>query len=171
MDWPYIHLLINHFPIILSVTGASAAIVSVALRRRGIWLYAVATLTLAGLAIYPAFLSGDEAADTFERLPPWYIARGSIHSHEEAAEATLWIVLAVGIVAAYAWWRSVRDHSRADPPGWLRGLVVLSSLVGLGFVTWTSLLGGKIVHKSPILAAPRPPAVGAPPPSGAGAPP
>ncbi len=162
MDWPYAHLLINHFPIILTVAGAAAAVVGLWMRRRGLWLYAVATLTLAGLSIYPTFLTGDEAKDTFKRVNPWYIVRGSIDTHEEAAEVTLWVVLAVGVIAAYAWWRSVRRGGESQPPTWLRALVVVSSLVGLGFVTWTSLLGGEIVHKSPILEAPQPPAVHAP---------
>lgn len=135
MDWPYVHLLINHFPIILTVTGAAAALAALVLRRRGLWLYAVASLTLSALAIYPAFFTGDEAKDTLERLHPWYIVRGSIDSHEEAAEVTLWVLLAMGLV------------------------------------TWTSLLGGKIVHKSPILAAPQPPAIGSAPARGATAPP
>lgn len=158
MDWPYIHLLVNHFPIILSVTGAAAAVAGVWMRRRGLWLYAVATLTLAGLSIYPTFLSGDEAKDALRRMHPWYIARGSIDRHDNAASITLWIILAMGVIAAYAWWRSVRSGAELTPPAWLRGLVVVSSLIGLGFVTWTSLLGGEIVHKSPILEAPQPPA-------------
>jgi len=160
MDWPYIHLLVNHFPIILTVTGAASALAALIMRRRGLWLYSVASLTLSGLAIYPAFFSGDEAKDTFKRIHPWYIVRGSIDAHEEAAEVTLWIIFAVGIIAAYAWWRSLRDDARWEPPGWLRALVTISSLIAVGFITWTALLGGQIVHKSPILEAPPPPAAG-----------
>src|SRR5690242_16627936 len=47
MNWPYVHTLINHFPIILVVMGAAAAVTALVLRRRGIWLYSVASLTLA----------------------------------------------------------------------------------------------------------------------------
>jgi len=36
--WPYIHLLINHFPVVLSVVGLGAAVLAVIVGRRGVWL-------------------------------------------------------------------------------------------------------------------------------------
>ena len=52
MNWPYVHTLINHFPIILSVVGTGVVLLALIVRRRGLWLYALATLTLAGLSVY-----------------------------------------------------------------------------------------------------------------------
>lgn len=46
---PYAHLLVNHFSVILAYVGLAAILLAAVRRRRALWLYAVATLTLAGL--------------------------------------------------------------------------------------------------------------------------
>lgn len=165
MDWPYAHLLLNHFPIILTVAGTIAAIFALVRRGRAIWLYALATLTFAGVTIYPVFLTGDEASETMRDV--WYVSRDAIHTHEEAGELTLWVVLVMGAIAAFAWWRLAARERSGGPPRWLQVLVVLTALGALGAVTYTSVLGGRIVHEAerlvvpPAGALPRPPA-GAP---------
>ena len=154
MNWPYVHTLINHFPIILVVMGAAAAVTALVLRRRGIWLYSVASLTLAGLSIYPAFLSGDEASDALKNT--WYIVPSMVHDHEESAELALWVVIATGVIGLFAWWWMLRRSDDAEVPKWLRVLVVVSSLASVAAITYTSVLGGRIVHDSPKLTAPPP---------------
>lgn len=154
MNWPYLHTLINHFPIILVVMGAAAAVVAAIWHRRGVWLYALASLTFAGLSIYPAFLTGDEASDAMKRT--WYVVPSMIHDHEEASELALWIVLITGLIALYAWWRQLRRDGEAPPPAWLRSLVVIAALVSTASTAYASFLGGKIVHDSPKLLAPAP---------------
>jgi hypothetical protein len=154
MNWPYVHTLINHFPIILSVMGAAAAVTAFTLRRRAIWLYAVASLSFAGLTIYPTFLSGHEAEETMEHA--WYVDKGMIHDHEEAAELTLWVVLVTGVISLYTWAWQVRRADAVEPPVWLRTLVVVAALASVGTVAYASLLGGRIVHESPKLATPPP---------------
>lgn len=154
MNWPYLHTLINHFPIILSVMGAAAAITAFTLHRRGIWLYALASLTFAGLTVYPAFLTGDEASDTMKH--EWYVVPSMIHDHEEAADITLWFLLATGVISIYTWAWQVRHDESREPPTWLRTLVIVAALASVGTITYTSLLGGRIVHESPKLLTPPP---------------
>lgn len=152
MNWPYIHTVVNHFPIILTVVGTAALATALIWRRRPIWLYAVATLTLAGLSIYPAFLSGDEADHVMDRK--WYVVKGSIDEHEETAEIALWIVLATGVIAAYTWWSMTRPGQKEPPPVWLRGLLLVAAIASVVSITYSSYLGGRIVHDSPKLAQP-----------------
>ena len=151
MDWPHIHLLINHFPIILAAMGAVAVVVALITRWKGVWLYAVASLTIMGLSAYPTVFTGEHADDVLH--DPWYIVRGSIDRHEEAAELAMWIMIGTGVVALYAWWRAVRRDvdARHAPPAWLRVLVLLGALASTGSVAWTSWVGGEIVHGSSIL--------------------
>lgn len=154
-DWPHIHLLINHFPIILAVMGAVAVVVALLTRYRGVWLYGLASLTIMGLSAWPTVFTGQHADDALH--DPWYIVRGSIDRHEEAAELAMWIMLATGAIAAYAWWRSVRrDRESPQGPGWLRIAVLIGALASLGTVTRAALLGGEIVHGSSILEGPAP---------------
>ncbi len=156
LDWPHIHLLINHFPIILAVMGAAAVVVALITRWRGVWLYAVASLTIMGLSAYPTLFSGEQADRVLH--DPWYIVHGAIDRHQDAAELAMWIMIATGLVALYAWWRSVRRENgpRQGAPGWLRVLVLIGALGSLGTVTWASWLGGEIVHGSSILQGPAP---------------
>lgn len=40
MEWLYAHLVVNHFPIVLSVIASLAALVALGTRREGPWRYA-----------------------------------------------------------------------------------------------------------------------------------
>ena len=180
-----LHLIINHFPVILTVVGTAIAVLALITRKRGVWLYATATLFLAGLAAVPTFFTGEPAADALE--DSWYVTRQAIHAHEEAADFAVWGLVVMGLIAAYAWWRAWRRETvlvagavhtergdvpaeamvraNAGLPGWLRALVVLSALVGCALVYRTASLGGDIVHHSTVLqSTPRPASVPAPPP-------
>lgn len=154
MNWPYIHTLVNHFPIILSVVGTAVLILALITNRRGVWLYALATLTLAGLSIYPAYFTGDQAAHALRRT--WYVVHDMVEEHDEAATFALISVLLVGAASAYAWWRMLRRDLNVLPPMWLRVTVTLIALWSLAVVTRTAYLGGQIVHESPRLQTPPP---------------
>jgi len=152
MNWPYLHILINHFPIILSVVGTAALVLALVTRQRIVWLYALATLTLAGLSIYPVFFTGDRAADAVEHT--WYIVRAMVQEHDDSAGWALPAVLLMGAASAYTWWRMVRREVTGLPPVWLRAVVSVLAIFGLSVVIRTAYLGGKIVHDSPKLATP-----------------
>ncbi|HXL86114.1 MAG TPA: DUF2231 domain-containing protein [Gemmatimonadaceae bacterium] len=148
MSWPYTHLLINHFPVVLSVAALAATILALLLGRRGLWLTAMAALTAAGLFVYPVFFSGNEADHALN--DPWYIKHGTIEAHDAAATWTLWVILLVGVFAAYSWWRSLKRPAEGIP-GWMRAGVVIGSLLAVSTVARTAFLGGKIIHESPVL--------------------
>lgn len=152
MNWPYIHTLINHFPIILMVVGTAVLILALIVRHRGVWLYAVATLTLAGLSAWPAFFSGDQAAHALRGT--WYIVESMVREHDQAAGFALWSLLITGAVNAYSWWRMMRREPIGLPPVWLRVAVTVITVWSLSVVVRTAYLGGQIVHDSPKLAAP-----------------
>ena len=152
MNWPYVHTLINHFPIILMVVGTGVLLLALIVRRRGLWLYALATLTLAGVSIYPAYFTGDEAADAVRQT--WYIMRPMVEKHDDAAGFALASVLIIGVVSAYTWWRMLRREVTTLPPVWLRTVVAVLAVWALSVVARTAYLGGQIVHDSPKLQTP-----------------
>jgi len=152
MNWPYVHILINHFPIILMMLGTAVLILALIVRRRGVWLYALATLTLAGLSIYPVYFTGDQAADAVRTT--WYVVRSMVEEHDAAAGFALASVLIAGAASAYAWWRMLRREVAALPPVWLRVVVAVLAVWALSVVARTAYLGGLIVHESPRLSTP-----------------
>ena len=152
MNWPYLHTIVNHFPIILNVVGAVVLLLALVIRRRGLWLYGLATMTLAGSSVYPAYLTGDEAAEALEGT--WYIVPAAVKEHGAAADFALWWLLLTGAVCAYAWWRMLRRDVAGLPPVWLRTVTAILAVFTFSVVARTAYLGGKIVHESPRLAHP-----------------
>lgn len=146
MNWAYVHLLINHVPVILAPLGFVVAILALITKRRSVWLYALATLTLSGLSAYPVMATGDEASDIVRHAVPG-VSREAIHDHEEAGDTAMWFLLAAGAVAAGAWWRMTRQRPQETLPGWLVGLVLLTGAGAAGMVSYASLEGGYIMHK------------------------
>lgn len=150
------HLVINHFPVILTVVGAAAALLALIVRRRGVWLYATATLALAGVSVVPTYLTGESAEEKIEHA--WYVSHDVIEEHELAGKWALWIVGAMGAVAAYAWWRARRNAALdGGLPVWLRAAVVVMALWGATTLYVTAEHGGNIVHRSPQLTPIGPP--------------
>ena len=61
MDAAYLHLLVNHFPVVLSVVGTGSLLLALVTRRRDLWRHATLTLLLAGIAAIPAKRTGHAA--------------------------------------------------------------------------------------------------------------
>jgi uncharacterized membrane protein len=154
MDWAHIHLLLNHFPIILVVVGAAATVLGILWPRRSTWMYAATSLTLAGIMVVPTYFTGEPAERALNR--PWYVERGAIHGHESSALISALIVGGVALIALFAWRRMVRYPREIALPRSLRGALLIGSLLASAHIFYTSLLGGRIVHDSPILHGPRP---------------
>ena len=155
MNPAYLHLLINHVPVILAPIGFVAALLGLVTKRRTVWLYALATLTLAGLSAYPVMATGDEAGD-FVKEHVANVDRKAIESHEESGDTAMWILLVGGALAAYGWWRLSRRDA-LPLPMWLAGLILLTALGSTIGVTITSLKGGEIIHKEAHLPPGTPP--------------
>ena len=154
-SWPYSHLLINHFPVVLSVVALGTSILALLVRRRGIWQTAMAALTIAGAFVYPVHFTGDKAGEVLEHS--WYIKPGALDAHDKAAAIAMWVILLAGVFAAYSWWRSLK-RSHEILPGWMRAGVLVGALAAVVSVTYTAYLGGKIIHDAAILRTPTAPA-------------
>lgn len=154
MNSAYLHLLINHIPVILAPLGAIVAIIALLTRRRAVWLYAVATLTLSGLSAYPVMATGDAAGDFVKDNVPG-VSRAAIEAHGDAGDTTMWVLLAAGAVAAYAWWRLTRKEL-TPLPLWLGVLIVVLGIASAGMVSYTAVKGGYIIHKEAHMTPPAP---------------
>lgn len=137
------HLTINHIPVILTGLGFLATLAALFSRKRIVWIYALATLTLSGLSVYPVFFAGSQAEDVV--VDHDRNAREAVHDHEEAADWALWMILGAGAVSAYALYR-MRKDTQSLPPVWLRALVLIVGAFAISSVLKTSLDGGKIRH-------------------------
>lgn len=166
-NWPYLHTLINHFPIVLTVVGTVAVLLALLYSRRGLWLFALGSLTLAGITVYPAWFSGEEAAGVVKHA--WYIPKGAISEHAQAADVTMWLLLLMGLASLIAWASIVRARDAFAPARWLRIIVSVLAVAAFVAVSYTGYRGGQIVVDSAILTSPTPPVLAAPAAGAAGA--
>jgi uncharacterized membrane protein len=160
VDWPHVHILLNHFPVILTVMGTLAVLLALLRGQRGIWLYGTVSLTLAAVTVIPTYFTGQPAEHALNK--PWYVAPGAINAHEDAAKIAALLVLLAGFIALFAWRRLVRYPREVKMPGTLRIALVLTSLaaaISIGYASW---LGGRVVHDAPALQGPAPPGYVAP---------
>lgn len=140
MEWPYIHLVTNHFPIVLGLTGAAAAVVGALVRTDGAWRFAALLVLLAGLASPFAYISGTRAEETMEE--EWYVEEQHIEHHEEAGLVAFISLLVAGLGAGVSLWKP-------DPR--TRTAFVILALAAAGLTARAALEGGEIVHESPVL--------------------
>lgn len=154
VDWAHVHILLNHFPVILAVVGALAIVLAMVRGQRGVWLYATVSLTLAAVTVIPTYFTGQPAEDALNR--PWYVVRGAIHTHEDAAKIAALLVVLAGLVALFAWRRLVRYPREVRMPGSLRAALAATSLAAAVSISYAAWLGGRIVHDAPVLKAPAP---------------
>jgi hypothetical protein len=160
MNWPYLHLLTNHFPIMVTAFGIMVLVFALVTRRRAVWMYALATLAVAGLSAGPVYLTGSQAEETVEGMKAVQPAR--LDAHEENAELAIWFLLGMGAISGYGFWQMRRAPADEQPRAWLRGVVAATALASMATITVTAQSGGKISHGDNTLMGK--PSIVAPPP-------
>jgi uncharacterized membrane protein len=140
MNAAYLHLSLNHVPILGTVFGLLLLVVAVLRRNETLLRAAWVTLVIVALAAIPVYLSGGGAEELVEGEPG--ISHAAIEAHEEAALVALLAVEALGLLAlaALVGWR------RRAAPAWLGTLCLLLALVATGLMAWTAERGGRINH-------------------------
>ena len=146
MNWIYVHLLLNHFPVALAVIALLMAVIALVIGpTTGVALHRNHAHALAGLSAYPASISGERAARIFrQRMPS---AREAIHDHSEVADITLWILLGSGVLGIIGWYRIGSDETTAIVPGWVKVALIVPALASAAAVAITSERGGHIGHQ------------------------
>jgi drug/metabolite transporter (DMT)-like permease len=154
MFWLNLHLMTNHFPIILTLVGTAACILGAARRIRDAWIYGALCLALAGATSVPAWITGNESHLPFEN--ELGVPEGTVEDHELFAEATMWIMIPMGALAAFAWWRAREEPRRGPSPTWMWPTVLAVSFLGSAMIGYTAYLGGRIGHNAKTIEALKP---------------
>ncbi|MCG3135689.1 MAG: hypothetical protein HMLKMBBP_03421 [Planctomycetes bacterium] len=140
LDPVFMHLRVNHFPVILGAVGAAACLIALLVRKDGVWRYAAITMLLAGLTSAPAYFSGERAEEVAEGFE--YIDAAAMGDHEDSAKIAFALLLVAGVAAAL--------HLK-KLGGWTKWVLLATSLAAAGACFWTSKHAGGIVHGSPML--------------------
>jgi len=140
MNWPHVHLMLNHLPVLGTVFGL--ALLGWGLIRRNEMLQRIALVTfvLTALSAIPVFLTGEPAEDMVERLAG--TAAQAIEAHEEAAVVALIAIEALGAFALVA----LLLFRRRVIPRPLVAAALVFALATSGWMAQTANLGGRIRH-------------------------
>ena len=144
MTWLYLHLVTNHFPVTLTLLGTIVCAIGAAKRNTNAWYYGVVTLLLGAIGAVPSWISGYQAHYVVENQLGF--PEGTVEPHELLAEATMWVMIPLGILAGFTWWRWRQEPKRGPSPPWIRPALLITAVMGTVMLGITAFLGGKIGH-------------------------
>ena len=145
----YLHLILNHFPIIVNLCAIGVLIIGMFWRNDSVQRVALLLLIVTGLFALGADQTGDGAADLVKNLQG--VDRAAIKPHNAAADWAMGLLGAEGVAALAGWiaWRRPKVF-----PAWFLLAILVLGLFGTAAVTRTALLGGKIHHPEGAMKAP-----------------
>jgi uncharacterized membrane protein len=141
MTQTHIHLIITHLPIFGSILGGLVLAHGIGTKsiQTNIAGYYILILSSIGAGI--AYLTGEGAEETVEKLPG--VIESSIKQHEEIALYALIALIILGVTALIACILTYRKSSLASSFAFI---VILFSMISFGLVARTGYLGGQIRH-------------------------
>src|SRR6266849_8295324 len=143
MNFPDLHLLLNHFPIIGTIVGLGLFLISLVgknedLRRAGLIIFSAMAL----LAI-PVFFSGTGAQGAIKKLPG--VSEALIERHQGAAMLALLFMEITGALSLAGLWK-LHGTLRQARWNWNMSAVLLFSIVTVGLMARVGNTGGDIRH-------------------------
>lgn len=141
MNDAHLHLLSNHFPIIIPIIGLLVMIFGLFLRSDPVKRTAYGIFVLGALLTIPAFYTGEGAEEVVETIQG--IDEAFIEEHEEKAETFAWLAYLLGGIALIGLWSNWTKKSFSPT---ISIITILYSLVVLYFAQQTGTTGGEIRH-------------------------
>ena len=138
----YLHVLINHLPIIGTGAGLFGLVIALFLRTREALVPALAILILAGISAWPVYVTGRTAYRPLMKISDdtgcdW------LDEHADRADRTTWVFYAMAGMAAVAVAAPMRWPRSAIPLGIVTGVFAVAGLAAGGYIAQA---GGLIRH-------------------------
>ena len=134
-----IHLALNHFPMILSLTGFIILLVAriysnTTLTKTGFYI-----LLTAAVVCLPAYFSGEGTERIVKNLAG--VSKDLIEEHEEMGEKAFILCIVTGMLSLIG----ILFYSKYARL--IHNIIVLVSVLSISVLAWTSHLGGQIRHQ------------------------
>ncbi len=139
MNLAHFHLIVNHIPLygfIFSFLLLFSGLIS---NNRSIINLSLIVFIIVGLLTLPAFFSGEGAEEILLKVEP--DAKSFIHYHEESAQISLWLSVALGFSSLIVFLINLKKDFK-----FLYYLILLLSILVIASLANTNNLGGKIRH-------------------------
>ncbi|MBK6784456.1 MAG: hypothetical protein IPL63_02750 [Saprospiraceae bacterium] len=141
MNDAHLHLVFNHFPIIVPIVGLLILVVGLVIKSNSVIRTAFGVFVLGAIMTFPAMYTGEGAEEIAEKLPG--VTDALIETHEEKAETLAIVNYLLGFVSLIGIWASWKQKSFAKTIA--IGVLILG-LAGLYFGKMTGTSGGEIRH-------------------------
>jgi uncharacterized membrane protein len=141
MNEAHVHLLVNHFPIIVPIIGFLVMLGGFYFRSEIIKRTAYVIFIVGAIFTIPAFATGEGAEEVVEHIQG--IDKSFIKTHEEIADVFTVLSYILGGVSIFGIWASMKQKSYSNT---LAIITISFSLVVLFFAAKTGTTGGEIRH-------------------------
>lgn len=141
MNSAHLHLLVNHFPIILPIIGTMIMVIGLIARSADVKRIAYLLFVLGAFGAIAAMTTGEGAEDIVEGLGG--DAERYIERHEESAETFAIISYILGGLSLLGLWASFTKKSFSRI---LAGVTVAVGFASLYFAQQAGTSGGEIRH-------------------------
>ena len=141
MNWAYLHVIINHFPIVGVIIGTLILIAGMIFKNEGIKISGLGTIVFAALAAVVVDLTGDPAREAVRGTPDFVLSL--INRHENMAVVSLFIIIPAGLMAAvtlFSIWK------KAKSVHFLLIMTLIISLISCAAMGYVGRTGGQIRH-------------------------
>lgn len=140
MNDAYLHLLINHIPILGSLFGLILLVFGLFKANKTLIQTALITFIISATITLPTDWTGEGAEEIVEELG---VSHDIIHEHEEVAESAVLTMLILGLLSLVALILNLRHSAFKDI---LNVLVLVMALIVFYFMYQAGNTGGEIRH-------------------------
>ena len=141
MNDAHLHLIVNHFPIIVPIVGLLVLIVGFLMKSDVVKRVAFGLFVFASLMSFPAMYTGEGAEEIVEKISDF--SHDFIHEHEEQAEGLAIVNHILAVLSLLGFWANLKQKSFAN---YIAIAVLCLGLVGVYFAKMTGTSGGEIRH-------------------------
>lgn len=141
MNGAHLHLVFNHFPIIVPLVGLIILICGFFINSEVVKRTAYGVFILGALLTIPAMVTGEGAEDIAEKLPD--VTDAIIHHHEENAEILAVVNYLLGGLSILGFWASWKQKYFSQ---YVAISILVLGLFGLHQSKKTGTSGGEIRH-------------------------
>jgi uncharacterized membrane protein len=141
VDYAHLHIVLNHFPTTGTVIGLGLFIAALLMKSDDLRQAALVLLVLMALLGIPTYITGS-TAEGIVRADAG-VSRAAIQMHQNAAMLAFAFLSITGLLSWFALWQ-YRRFSRV--PDWNLTSVLLLSILTVGLMVRTGIVGGQINH-------------------------
>jgi len=149
MNASYLHLLMNHLPVLGSLFGLLLLLLAIGIKNEQLKRISLGCFVLVAVLTAPVYLTGEPAEHYIEdhQVP---VEEAYVEPHEELAWTSFMVAGLLGLIALGG---LVAFRQAPELPNWLIGVSVAGGLIVVVLMARTADLGGQIRHTE-IRAAP-----------------